>query len=335
MRRSSHRVADPAAVNGRLGGPALNIVLQYRASRGFLAQIDEVFGAGAVEVIDETDDVAFARSMAKADALLHVLEPVTAQVIAGSPRLGLIQKLGVGVNTIDLDAARAAGAAVCNMPGVNSIAVAEMALALMLAVLRRLRYLDTATRAGEGWRPDLDVLDTTGEIAGRTVGLLGFGGSARRLAAALEALGARVVYHARTAKPDVPYAFLSLEDLLGQADVLSIHMPVEASTRGLIGEAAFARMKPGAVLINTARGELVDEAALARALSRGRLRGAGLDVFAGEPIGADHPLLAFPQVVASPHAAWLTPETLRRSLVAAKENCRRLAAGEPLLNRVA
>jgi len=317
-----------------LESPPLKIVLQYRASRGFRAQIDEVFGARTVEVIDETDYADFGRAMADADALLHVLEPVTAKVIAGAPRLRLIQKLGVGVNTIDLDAAKAAGAAVCNMPGVNSIAVAEMALALMLAVLRRLRYLDAATRAGEGWKPDLDVLDTTGEIAGRTVGLLGLGGSARRLAVALDALGARVVYHARSAKPDVPYAFLSLDDLLTQADVLSIHMPVEASTRGLIDEAAFARMKPGAVLINTARGELVDEAALARALASGRLRGAGLDVFAGEPIGADNPLLAFPQVVASPHASWLTPETLQRSLVAAKENCRRLAAGEPLLNQV-
>ena len=317
-----------------LEGRALKIVLQYRASRGFRAQIEDVFGAGAVEVIEETDYAAFTRSMAEADVLLHVLEPVTAKVIAGAPRLRLIQKLGVGVNTIDLEAARTAAAAVCNMPGVNSIAVAEMALALMLAVLRRLRYLDAATRSGEGWRPDLDVLDTTGEIAGRTVGLLGFGGSARRLAAALEALGARVVYHARSVKPDVPFAFLSLEDLLAQADVVSLHIPVEAGTRGLIGEGAFARMKPGAVLINTARGELVDETALARALAGGRLRGAGLDVFAGEPIGADNPLMAFPQVVASPHAAWLTPETLQRSLVAAKENCRRLAAGEPLLNQV-
>jgi phosphoglycerate dehydrogenase-like enzyme len=315
--------------------PALKIVLQYRASRGFRAQIDAVFGAGAVEVIEETDYAAFTRSMTDADALLHVLEPVTAAVIAGAPRLRLIQKLGVGVNTIDLEAARAAGAAVCNMPGVNSAAVAEMALALMLAVLRRLSYLDAATRAGQGWRPDLDALDTTGEIAGRTVGLLGFGDSARRLAPVLEALGARVVYHARAAKPQVPYAFLPLDELLAEVDILSIHMPVEASTRGLIGEQAFARMKPGAILINTARGELVDEAALAGALASGRLRGAGLDVFAGEPIGAAHPLLAFPQVLASPHAAWLTPETLQRSLVAARENCRRLEAGEPLLNRVA
>jgi phosphoglycerate dehydrogenase-like enzyme len=262
-----------------------------------------------------------------------VLEPVTAAVITGAPRLRLIQKLGVGVNTIDLDAARAAGVAVANMPGVNSIAVAEMAMALMLAVLRRLRHLDDTARAG--WRPDPAIMDSTGEIAGRTVGLLGMGASARRLAPVLEALGARVIYTARGPKPELPYAFLPLNDLLAAADILSVHMPVEASTRGLIGRAAIAQMKRGAILINTARGELVDEAALAEALREGRLRGAGLDVFAVEPAEAGNPLLALPQVVASPHAAWLTPETLTRSLVAALENCRRLGAGEPLSNRVA
>jgi phosphoglycerate dehydrogenase-like enzyme len=313
----------------------VKIVLQYRASPGFRVQLDEVFGPGEVVVVEESDRAGFAREMADAVVLLHVLERVTAQVIAAAPALRLVQKLGVGVNTIDLDAARARGVAVANMPGVNSPAVAEMALALMLAVLRRLRYLDSATRAGEGWRPDLAVLDTTGEIAGRTVGLLGMGGSARRLAFALEALGATVVYSARTPKPDLTWPFLSFQQLLAASDILSIHMPVDASTRGLIGADALARMKPGAVLINTARGELVDEAALTQALASGRLRGAGLDVFADEPVDSDHPLLALPNVVVTPHAAWLTPETLRRSLDAALENCRRLAAGEPLLNRVA
>jgi phosphoglycerate dehydrogenase-like enzyme len=310
------------------------IVLQYRASAGFLRQIDEVFGPGAVLVIDEADKGRFAAEMVEANVLLHVLERVTAEVIAAAPRLGLIQKLGVGVNTIDLEAARAQGVAVANMPGVNSIAVAEMALALMLAVLRRLRYLDQITRAGEGWRPDLDVVDTTGEIAGRTVGLLGFGGSASRLARALDALGARVIYWARAPKPEAPFAFLPLDRLLETSDIVSLHMPVEPATRGLIGRDAIARMKPGAILINTARGELVDEAALAEALTEGRLRGAGLDVFAGEPIGADNPLCALPQVVLTPHQSWFTPETLERSLRAALENCRRLAAGEALLNRV-
>lgn len=312
----------------------MRIVLQYRASRGFRRLLDERFGAGAVAVVDEADKTTFAREMIDGEALLHVLEPVTRAVINAAPRLRLVQKLGVGVNTIDLDAARERGVAVCNMPGVNSQAVAEMALSLMLAVLRRIPYLDALVRAGEGWRPDLDTLDQVGEIAGRTVGLVGFGGSAQRLAPALAALGAQVVYTARSPRPAAPYPFLPLEALLARSDIVSLHLPVEAATRGLIGAAAFGAMKPGAILINTARGELVDEAALADALRSGRLRGAGLDVFAGEPIGADHPLLAFPQVVASPHAAWLTQETLARSLDAAMENCRRLAAGAPLLDRV-
>jgi phosphoglycerate dehydrogenase-like enzyme len=312
----------------------VKIVLQYRASPGFRRLLDERFGKAGVAVVDETNKAAFAVEMAACRVLLHVLEPVTRAVIEAAPRLALVQKLGIGVNTIDLEAARDRGVAVCNMPGVNSQAVAEMALSLMFAVLRRTTYLDALTRAGEGWRPDLDALDQIGEIGGRTVGLVGLGGSAQRLAPTLAALGAEVIYTARSPKPAVPYRFAPLEALLAQADIVSLHMPVEAATRGLIGAQAFATMKPGAILINTARGELVDEAALAAALRSGRLRGAGLDVFANEPVGADHPLLAFPQVVASPHAAWLTQETLARSLDAALENCRRLAASEPLLNQV-
>jgi phosphoglycerate dehydrogenase-like enzyme len=313
----------------------LKIVLQYRASAGFRAQITEVFAGGEpVAVIDETDEAAFAAAMGEAEVLLHVLKPVTAEVISGAPRLRLIQKLGVGVNTIDLESARAHGVAVANMPGTNSAAVAEMALALMFGVLRRTAYFDALTRAGEGWRPDLDVLDQVGEIAGRTVGLVGFGGSARRLAPVLEALGARVVYTATAPRPDAPQAFRSLAALLAEADIVSLHVPLTEATARLIDAAALARMKPGAVLINTARGGLIDEAALVAALRSGHLRGAGLDVFAAEPAGADNPLFALPQVLAAPHIAWLTPETLARSLAVAHDNCRRLAAGEPLVHRV-
>ena len=314
----------------------MKIVLQYAASPGFRARIDEAFaGPDPVIVLDETDEAAFADQMREATVLLHVLKPVTAAVIAAAPCLRLIQKIGVGVNTIDLDAARAHGVSVANMPGTNSAAVAEAALALMLGVLRRTVYLHDLTRSGQGWRPDPCVLDQTGEIGGRTVGLVGFGESARRLAPVLVALGAEVIYTARQEKPDLPYRFRSLPALLAEADIVSLHAPLTHQTQGMICDTAISGMKRGAILINTARGGLVDEAALGSALVSGHLRGAGLDVFAVEPADADNPLFALPQVLLSPHVAWLTPETLRRSLTLARENCRRLATGEALLHRVA
>lgn len=314
----------------------MKAVLQYRASAGFRAALARDAIAAGVDAVavDEFDDEAFAREIADADVLLHVLKLVTPATLAAGPKLKLVQKLGVGVNTIDLEACKAAGVAVANMPGVNSQAVAEMALALMLAVLRRLSYLDPLTRKGEGWSPDLDLIDGTGEIAGRTVGFVGYGGSASRLGAALQALGAEVIYTARSAKPDLPGRFVDLPTLLAQADIVSLHVPLTAETERLINADSLAAMKPGAILINTARGGLVDEPALVAALTSGRLRGAGLDVFADEPVDPANPLLALPAVVAAPHMAWLTPETLDRSLAAAFENCRRLAAGEPLLNRI-
>jgi len=300
----------------------MKVVLQYRASDGFRAQIDE------------TDEATFKREMRDAAVLLHVLKPVTAAVIEAAPKLRLVQKIGVGVNTIDLDAAKAQDVAVANMPGTNSAAVAEMALALMLGVLRRTAYCDALTRAGAGWRPDLAVLDQAGEIGGRTVGLVGFGASARRLAPVLAALGARVIYTARSNHGSEVCAFRPLEALLEEADIISLHAPSTPATRGMIDEAALSRMRKGAVLINTARGDLVDEVALAAAIGSGHLRGAGLDVFAREPAATDNPLFGLPQVLVSPHIAWLTPETLARSLVVARENCRRLEAGEGLLHRV-
>jgi phosphoglycerate dehydrogenase-like enzyme len=304
------------------------IVLHARPSPGFLEAVDTIFGPGTVVHVDEAarlDDVA-----PEITALLHVLTPVTPDFIASAPKLKLIQKLGVGVNTIALDAARDHGVAVCNMPGTNSQAVAEMALSLMMAVLRRTCFFDARTRAGEGWTADPSELDSVGEIAGRTVGLVGFGHSAQRLAPVLAALGAKVVYTARSPR-DVPYDFLPLDRLLAQSDIVSLHIPLTDETRASVDPFA---MKRGAVLVNTARGELVNEARLVEALSSGHLRGAGLDVFAEEPLPRGNPLLGLPNVVLAPHIAWLTPETLVRSLTVAHENCRRLAAGEPLLHQV-
>ena len=304
------------------------IVLHARPSPGFREAVDTIFGPGVVVHVDEAaslDEVA-----PEISVLLHVLTPVTPEFIASAPKLKLIQKLGVGVNTIALDAAQGHGVAVCNMPGTNSQAVAEMALSLMMAVLRRTCFFDARTRAGEGWTADPSELDSVGEVAGRTVGLVGFGHSAQLLAPVLAALGAKVVYTARSAR-DVPYDYWPLDRLLAESDIVSLHIPLTDETRASIDPFA---MKKGAVLVNTARGELVDEARLVDALNSGHLRGAGLDVFAEEPLPRGNPLLGLPNAVLAPHIAWLTPETLLRSLSVARENVRRLAVGETLLHQV-
>lgn len=310
----------------------MKAVLQYRASPGLRQRIAALDFPTAI--VDEADKDAFRREMCVADILLHVLEPVTAAVIDAAPCLRLIQKIGIGVNTIDLDAARRRGIAVCNMPGTNTQAVAEMTLLLMLATLRRLAELDRPTRAGRGWALDPAIADDLGELSGRTVGLVGFGAVARRLVPVLQAIGAEVIYTSRQAAADALIPFLPFREMLPLADVLSLHLPLTPETTGLVDTAAFAAMKHGSVLINTARGPLLDEGALFEALTGGHLRGAGFDVFSAEPVGTDNPLLRLPNVVVTPHLAWLTAETLERSLAVIVENCRRLVSGEPLLNRV-
>jgi phosphoglycerate dehydrogenase-like enzyme len=288
-----------------------------------------------VATCSETDDAGYTRSMAEAEVLWHVLKPVTAAHIAAARRLKLIQKIGVGVNTIDLEAARARGIAVSNMPGTNSRAVAEMTLLLMLAALRRLAALDAATRRGEGWVAGPRWQEEYGELGGRTVGLVGHGAIPALLAPAIEALGARILYTARKPKPEARGEYRALPDLLAESDIVSLHLPLTPETAKIIDAKALARMKPGTILVNTARGGLVDEGDLVEALIHGHIGAAGLDVFVREPVATDNALLTMENVIVAPHIAWLTPETLERSLGVAVENCRRLARGQALLHRVA
>ena len=313
----------------------MKAVLQYRASPGFRAQLSAAAPAWLeIVVVDEADKAKFAEAMRDADVLLHVLEPVTAHVIDNAPRLKLIQKIGVGVNTIDLDAARARGVAVANMPGTNSQAVAEMTLALLLAALRRIPMLDRETRSGNGWTLPLDTFDCVGEICGRTIGLVGYGEVPRRLAPALQGLGAKLLYTARAPRKGALAEWRSFADLIAEADVISLHVPLTDATARMIDSAAIARMKPGVVLINTARGGLVDEPALLAALRSGRVAAAGLDTVTIEPARADHPLFHCDNVVITPHVAWLTPQTLARSIGIAVENCGRVMHGEALMHQV-
>lgn len=294
---------------------------------------------GALVVVSPEEDVAkFASDLRDAEVLLHILRPVTEEVLRGAPRLRLVQKIGVGVDTINLEAAQRRGVAVANMPGTNTQAVAEAALMLMLAALRNLPGLDRECRVGNGWTPEQEAQErrnTLGELCGRTVGLVGAGAVASRLVGPLEGLGARVIYADRRERPNLGIERHDLDDLLEASDVVSLHLPLTPETEGLIDQRALARMKPAAVLINTARGGLVEETALVEALTSGRLLAAGLDVLAEEPPPPDHPLLSLDNVVLTPHVAWLTQETLSRSFDVALENIRRLRDGRDLLFRVA
>jgi phosphoglycerate dehydrogenase-like enzyme len=313
----------------------MNVIYHYAAGPDFEQRLKGLATEGInVVVCPESDDERFFLLLEKADVLWHCLRPVDAEVFAKAPQLKLVQKIGVGVNTIDLDVAKSRGIAVCNMPGTNSRAVAELTLGLMLAVFRQIRWFDEDVRMNRGWRWPAARQDRLREIHGSTVGLVGMGAVPRILAPHLAAMGARVIYNARTPKPELPYAFRTLDDLLATSDIVSLHVPLTDATQTMIDERRLALMRPGSVLINTSRGGLVDEPALIAALDTGHLAGAGLDVFAEEPTPETHPLFGHSDVALTPHIAWLTSETLERSLEVALENCHRLENGQPLLHRV-
>jgi phosphoglycerate dehydrogenase-like enzyme len=304
-------------------GPRLRGRLAALAAEGF-----------EITPCPEEDEKRLFELLPGAQVLLHVLKPATAAVIEAAPKLRLIQKIGVGLNTIDLAAARARGIIVANMPGTNTRAVAETVLLLMLAALRQLPTIDSACRAGRGWPVGDGLQERAGELHGRLVGLVGGGMVPRALVPMLRGFGAEIAYWSPHDHPELGIARRELTDLLSISDIVSLHLPLVPETERLIDRTALARMKPGAVLVNTARGGLVDEPALIEALHAGHLRGAGLDVFAREPLPADDPLLALDNIVLMPHVAWLTPETLDRSLDVAVENMRRLRDGREVLHRV-
>ena len=234
---------------------------------------------------------------------------VTAALLEAAPKLVVVGRLGVGLDNIDLPACAARAVKVCPATGANTIAVAEYVLAAALTLVRPV-YAATAEVAGGGW-PRGRLLG--GELSGRTMGLVGFGGIARAVAQRAQAFGMRIAAFDPHLGPADPAwngtARLSLPDLLGTADVLSLHVPLTDETRGLLNAAALAAMKPGAVLINTARGGIIDEPALAEALRTGHLGGAAIDVFETEPLPATPLWDGVPNVILTPHIAGLTRES--------------------------
>ncbi len=258
-----------------------------------------------------------------------------AAVFGRAPHLRVIARTGIGYDNVDVPAASAAGICALNTPDAPTESTAEFAITLMLAVTRRLAVADRQSKAGV-WKLHEPVLGF--DLAEKTLGLVGFGRIARRVAEIARALRMRVRAFDPMVAPGViagagatPCA--SLDELLRGAQVLSLHAPLTPATRGLIGAAQLALLPAGAILINTARGPLLDEAAVLAAIEGGRLRGAGIDVWAREPIDAGNRLFLHPHVVATPHMAAYTDEGRRRSHVAAAEGVLAVLRGErtPLL----
>ncbi len=280
----------------------------------------------------EDDDATFYRELPDADVIWHVLRPLSASDLQNAPRLRLVHKLGAGVNTIDVAAATSLGIAVANMPGANAPSVAEGAVLLMLAALRRLTELDRLTRCGDGWPTDPSLGETVRDIGSCTVGLVGYGNIARLVERIVVAMGATVL-HTSTGD-DGTAGWRPLSRLLADSDIVSLHLPLTAATTGLLDRDALMSLKKDAVLVNTSRGPIIDETALVDALRDGRLAAAGLDVFAVEPVPADHPLLSLTNVVLTPHVTWYTVDTMRRYLTMAVDNCVRLRDGRELAHVV-
>jgi D-3-phosphoglycerate dehydrogenase len=260
------------------------------------------------------------------DAVLATTDAFTRRVFAAANRLKIVARFGVGYDAIDCDAAAEHGVWVTITPGTNELSVADHTLALILALARRLVPEVNATKAGDWARP----IGT--ELGGLTLGLIGFGRIGRQVALRARAFGmALLVYDLfqdEQAAAEVGARYVPLDDLLAGADFVSLHAPATPQTHDLINAETLARMKPSAYLVNTARGELVNEADLAAALRAGQIAGAALDVFKQEPPPKDHPLLALPNVIATSHVAGITTQSAQRMAALAADNILAALRGE-------
>lgn len=275
--------------------------------------------------------------IADAEILVTQLAPMSRGMLEQLPNLRLIAVSRGGPVNIDMQAARDHGVLVVNTPGRNSSAVAEFTIGAILAETRKIRVGHEALRAG-AWRGDLYRADVTGrELNEMTVGVIGYGNIGTKVVRLLRAFGARILVHdpyIQLAPEDAAAGveLVALERLLDEADIVTLHPRVTDETRGMMNAKTFARMKPGALFVNTARGPLCDYDALYAALASGRLGGAMLETFAVEPVPADWPLLQLPNVTLTPHIAGASVRTVTYAAEQAAEEVRRYLAKEPPRN---
>jgi D-3-phosphoglycerate dehydrogenase / 2-oxoglutarate reductase len=283
--------------------------------------------------IEEISEPSYAHLMPEADAVIIRTQPMSAATIAAGTRLQIVSRHGVGYDAVDVAALNARGIPLCIVGDVNSVSVAEHAMLLILACVKRLKRADDAVRRGPWiWRNRLE----TGEVLGKRLLILGYGRIGRHLARMAAAFGMEVRAHdpflLKQGWPEGAAAPVeTLADGLSWADIVSVNLP--KADRPILASPELSLLRPGAIIINTARGGIVDEAALAAALASGQVAAAGMDVFETEPPAPSHPLAAFDQVILTPHIAGLTAEAAERMAVASVQNVLDFFAGhlDPVL----
>ena len=280
--------------------------------------------ATAEEVIERLQGV---------DIVLLNKVPLTDEIMAACPDLKLICVLATGYNVVDCAAAARRGIPVCNVPAYSTNAVAQFTFALLLELCNRVGHHDWTVHQGR-WSscPNFCFWDTPQmELAGKTMGIIGFGRIGQAVGRIARAFGMEVLAYNRSRCPECEAiaAYTDLDDLLRRSDVVSLHLPLTAENTGMVNEAFLSKMKDGAILLNTARGGLINEAALNRALASGKLRGAAADVATVEPIPADSPLLTAPNMILTPHMAWAPLETRQRILDITMDSIHGWLAGTP------
>jgi glyoxylate reductase len=298
--------------------------------------LDRLRQAADVEVWPDADPPppdALLDAAKRSDGLLTMItDRVDRALLDAAPSLRVVSQLAVGYDNIDVEAATEKGVLVCNTPGVLTDATADLAFALMLGQARRLPEADEALREGRWglWSPTFMLGH---DLRDKTLGIVGLGAIGTAIAERAKGFRMRLVYWSRSRKPEVEQAlgieYRDLPALLGESDYVQITVALTEETKGLIGAEQLSQMKPDAVLINTARGPIVDQTALYDAVKAGRIGGAALDVFEKEPIPTDDPLLALPNVVVSPHLGSATIETRQRMADLAVDNLLAYFQGTP------
>lgn len=293
---------------------------------------------GDVTLFDRTPADKIVERAADADIVLTNKVPFSADTLRQLPRLRFICVLATGYNIIDTEAAARQGVVVANIPAYSTMSVAQMAFAHILNITNHVASYAREVADGK-WTncPDFCFWDSAlTELAGKTMGIVGLGNTGMATARIAVAMGMKVVAMTSKSADTLPEGITPapLDDVLASADVVSLHCPLTPSTRHLINAASIAKMKPSAILINTGRGPLVDEQAVADALNGGHLAAFGADVLSQEPPRGDNPLLSARNCFLTPHIAWATLEARTRLMSTATENVRQFIAGEPVANRV-